>query len=334
MARTDRAADAKGRRTTRRFAAGALAWLGLLALLTTLGALGLGACGLAWPGGPTILTFCPDPAAARPDDDLLVVERERQSDLLGRLDEIRLALINAPDCPAPPIEVAELPPAETADPPELVEPAPPMLPAEQDRPVDDSPADAIAAEPTPTEPPPLEPPIAETEPEPELEQANPFAPPVPESRPEAPPQPERPEPPTEPQPAPEPPEDIPADDWDEADVSFLEGCWTLVTDYTITRTDTDEEYRTRDWQMCFDQDGRGSQTLNFDNGMSCSGDVDARFEPSGELVVTDQGMVPCDSGVGIDQRIMRCFRLPDGTAACSTQHTEPPPNPVSVRFQR
>ena len=308
------------------------AWLGLSALLTVLGALALGACGIAWPGGRPILTFCPDPAAAQPVDDLLLVERERQSDLLARLNEVRLALINTPDCPTPPpIEVADLPPAETADPPELVEPASPVPPTGQDQPDDAIPAEVDEAEPAPIGPPPVEPPLAETEPEPIPD--NPFEPPVPDARPEAPPAPQ-PTPEAASDPAPDQPEDIPEGDWTEGDVSFLEGCWTLVTDYSITRTDTGEEYRTRDWQMCFDQSGRGSQTLNFDNGLSCNGGVDARFDPSGELVVVDQGMVPCDSGVGIDQRIMRCFRLPDGTAACSTQHTEPPPNPVSVRFQR
>ena len=130
-------------------------------------------------------------------------------------------------------------------------------------------------------------------------------------------------------------EEIPQEDWEDRDVSFLEGCWTLITNYSITRTDTGQVFDTQDWEMCFDGSGLGRQRLSFDDGnMTCSGMVRAQFGPDDTLTLIDRGNVPCDNGSAIDQRILTCERLPDGTADCDTQHTSPPFYPVPVRFQR
>ncbi len=195
------------------------------------------------------------------------------------------------------------------------------------------PAELPEPEATGPEPPDLNPSVPETAPEPpateplpvELPPPEPPVVPAPRQRP-APPQPGEQEPRTPPQ--------IPERDWREREVSFLEGCWRLASDYRITRRDTGQVFAAREWRMCFDRNGAGSQTLEFENGARCESAVQAEFAPDGSLLVIDGGDVPCDNGSNIDRRIMQCQRQADGTADCVTRHTRPPAYPVPVRFGR
>ena len=277
---------------------GTLAWLVLLAALAGLGVLALGACGLSWPGGDRpVLWFCAEPAEAAARPGALLAEQARTRDLQRRLDRLTLALLDAPDCPEPPGSVAAdpRPPEE----PVVVAEAPPGV--------------GTPPIPVPT-PDRTEPPTPDT-PRPETVLPDGVEPPGGADA----------------EPAPE----IPEEDWEERDVSFLEGCWTLITNYSITRTDTGQVFDTQDWEMCFDGSGLGDQRLSFDDGnLNCTGTVRARFGPDGTLTLVDRGNVPCDNGSAIDQRILTCERMPDGTADCNTRHTTPPFYPVPVRFQR
>ena len=130
--------------------------------------------------------------------------------------------------------------------------------------------------------------------------------------------------------------DLPIDEdgFDDRDLAALEGCWNLASDYRITNPDTREASGTESWQMCFDDGGRGTQTLEFENGVRCEGRVQAQFEPDGSLRIIDLGNVPCDNGLAIVQRVIECARQPDGSVDCTTQHVTPPAFPVPVRFER
>lgn len=132
-----------------------------------------------------------------------------------------------------------------------------------------------------------------------------------------------------------PPEqpDLPEEVLEEGDIAQLQGCWSLVSPYSIRSRETGETYGTREWEMCFGPDGTGIQTLTFENGVTCEGSVHAQFNESGNLEVIDLGNVPCEGGRGIDQRITRCERR-DGRVDCTTRHTTPPEFPVPVRFER
>lgn len=130
------------------------------------------------------------------------------------------------------------------------------------------------------------------------------------------PEPEVPEPETvEPQPEPQPAPDISEESWEEQDVSLLEGCWNLTSDYRLTDIDTGEIVGARAWQMCFEADGSGWQTLVLDNGVTCNAPVRGEFEGD-QLVINDLDDVHCDSGFYIFRRVARCNRLANGTAAC------------------
>jgi len=130
-----------------------------------------------------------------------------------------------------------------------------------------------------------------------------------------------------------PAEPIPEEQWEERDLSLLEGCWTLISDYGVTRRDTLETIRVTDWEMCFERNGAGRQTLVFEDGTRCESGIGANFEGEA-LNVIDGGHVRCSDGSAINQRVMRCERQPDGTADCITRHVRPPEAPVPVRFQR
>ncbi|NBC31426.1 MAG: hypothetical protein GVY13_01995 [Alphaproteobacteria bacterium] len=132
-----------------------------------------------------------------------------------------------------------------------------------------------------------------------------------------------------------PPEqpDLPEEVLEEGDIAQLQGCWSLVSPYSIRSRETGETYGTRDWEMCFGPDGSGTQTLTFENGLTCEGPVHAQFDETGNLEVIDLGNVPCEGGRGIDQRITRCERQ-DGRVDCTTRHMTPPEFPVPVRFER
>jgi|GEM_PF-2010049 len=164
--------DATGTTTPRRSGwAAALLWLALVALLGGLAWLVLAGCGLAWPDGRPVLSYCPPPPER--DPRLAVLEREeaRQDELEDRAHALRLVLIDAPACEPPE------PPSEPPEPPEP----------------------EVAEEPPPEPEPPVE--VAELPPEP------PFTPPPPAERPTpppAPPPPPQPEPAAEPEPEPEP----------------------------------------------------------------------------------------------------------------------------------
>ncbi len=158
-----------------------LLWLALLALLAGLAWLLLAGCGLAWPDGRPVLSYCPRPA--EPDPRLAALDREetREGELEDRVHALRLALLAAPVCevPEPPPEepppaVAEQPPPEEEPPLEVAE-LPPPPPFEPPRPVE---------RPTPPPPPPPPPP-----PEPIAPPPQPEPPPPPQQVAQPPPPP-------------------------------------------------------------------------------------------------------------------------------------------------
>ena len=132
-----------------------------------------------------------------------------------------------------------------------------------------------------------------------------------------------PEPPAEVAEAPPPPApDIPEEAWEDRETDFLEGCWTLVSDYATRDIETGELSWVASWEMCFDAEGNGQQTLVYDNGVTCQGGVEAAFTEDGRLQVLDVDDVSCDNNSSIFQRMMVCDRRPDGTAYCQTRSLE------------
>ena len=166
----------------------------------------------------------------------------------------------------------------------------------------------------------------------------PWQPPLPAVRPPPPP---LPDPPPRPAPAAGPPaalQDIPEEAWEDRDLSFLDGCWRLISNYTLYRRGFLgfglQEIQVNAWEACFDESGFGSQRMLFHDGTECSGPIGARFLPDGRLSLHDLGDVPCSDNSRIIRRTdIDCQRQADGTAICD--YIRPRLRwPVRIRLRR
>lgn len=161
-------------------------------------------------------------------------------------------------------------------------------------------------------------------PEPPIEVVQPPAPAPPEEEAEA-------------QPPDEPPQEIteiPQEDWEDRDISFLEGCWSLISGMQITDVGTNDLYGVRDWQICFDDAGQGRQTIVFEDDTTCEGTMTASFLDSGALRFVDAADIPCSSGFRIFRMINDCERLEDGTAACAGRQPDHGVDGIRSLFRR
>lgn len=162
----------------------------------------------------------------------------------------------------------------------------------------------------------------------QLECPLPQPPPAPPPRTEPPtPPPTPPRPPTPPTPPPR--SDLPADRWDRGDVSMLEGCWNLDSNYTIRDVRTGRISRVRSWRMCFDRNGRGTQTLIYENGTRCEAPVEGSFAGR-ELRLNDVDDVQCSDGSYIYRRLATCQRVSDTRATCTSRQPGSPQGGTST----
>ena len=197
------------------------------------------------------------------------------------------------------------------------------------------------------EPPPEEPTAEDLPEDPPVEVAEiPDVPVPPGRRPPVPPMPDPP-PEPEPEPAPEPagPQpDIPEEAWEEQDISLLDGCWNLISDYSMFRRGLfgqAVEVDVRSWTACFDSSGRGSQDFTLDDPsrapVACSSAIRARFLPNGNLRIDDTSETRCIGGTRVGQREnIVCQRQGDGTALCTYRRPGGPRagDRVTIRLQR
>ena len=122
---------------------------------------------------------------------------------------------------------------------------------------------------------------------------------------------------------PEPdPDSLDAEKWEEKDISVLEGCWDLSSDYRLRDRNTGERVSVESWEMCFDSTGNGGQQIVMSDGAECTADTLASFLEDGRLQISDLDNVQCTGGFYIYRRIMRCELESNGEAACISQQPE------------
>lgn len=142
--------------------------------------------------------------------------------------------------------------------------------------------------------------------------APPPAPPAPEPEPE-------PEPPADP--PPEQTEDqFDRDRWEQGDISIMEGCWLLDSDYKLRHIETGELITVPFWRACFDADGNGTQELRMSNGAECSGPMTADFTSDTEMQLSDNADVPCSQGLRIFKRTTQCTLDQNDRAVCVSRN--------------
>ena len=151
--------------------------------------------------------------------------------------------------------------------------------------------------------------------------------------PEPPPPPPPPAPEPEPEPEPEPVGGMDAEQWEEQDIQMLEGCWALDSNYRLRDKDTGAISTVSSWNMCFDANGIGNQTLRFDDGTTCRSGTSARFNSVGQLEIRDDANVHCSDQSYIYKRIMTCDHQSDGTASCQSTQPELGSRSTEVRIR-
>ncbi|WP_299628903.1 hypothetical protein [uncultured Tateyamaria sp.] len=109
--------------------------------------------------------------------------------------------------------------------------------------------------------------------------------------------------------------------WDNRDLAMLYGCWDLDSTYRTRDVDTGTIRTYADWQMCFDLEGNGTQTMRADDGTLCEGTVRGAFQGEG-LSLIEPGNLACDDGGYIHQRQISCVPAPQGRATCDTLQPE------------
>lgn len=132
----------------------------------------------------------------------------------------------------------------------------------------------------------------------------------------APPAPQPPAPP----PAPPPRAALPQDQWDQHDLTMLNGCWRLITSLHITDERTGRVTGVRSQRMCFNADGHGTQTTLLEDGRSCTGPLRATFNGA-ILRVADPE--PCTGpGLRVSRSDRVCRRTSDDEAECHGRNLE------------
>jgi hypothetical protein len=131
-----------------------------------------------------------------------------------------------------------------------------------------------------------------------------------------------------PPPTPPPPRaDLPEDRWNRRDLSMLEGCWKRYTNMSIRNVQTQRVLPARDWEICFDADGHGRQTIVLDSGARCSNDLAAHFNGDGTLEFEQPARCAFDRDTGVAELFRTrtiCRRESDIEASCEATTTEGP----------
>ncbi len=124
-------------------------------------------------------------------------------------------------------------------------------------------------------------------------------------------------------PAPSPRADLPQDSWEHHDLAMLDGCWHSTTQMVLKDEATGRRKRVAEWLLCFNRQGRGTQTVRIDDGEVFKGPQRASFSDDGQLTLADT-----DRAVSAQGRLRRgrfeCRRVSDKEAVCERTDVEGP----------
>lgn len=112
---------------------------------------------------------------------------------------------------------------------------------------------------------------------------------------------------------------IDEDAWLRQELTALEGCWELDgQDFNVRNVQTNSITSYNVWEICFDANGDGRQTLSAENGKTCEGVNSATFEEDGKLRISDLTAVECSDDTVIFRRESLCTLTAEGRAECRT----------------
>lgn len=137
------------------------------------------------------------------------------------------------------------------------------------------------------------------------------------------------EPPAPPPPPPPPkpkkpatPSGLAPDAFDRDDISVMEGCWELSSDYAVRDINSGRITRFGYWRICFDRNGNGTEIMRATNGVRCEGRLTGRMLGNGTLTMREPGNLQCSDGSSIFRRDVRCTLDARGNAQCDTHQPE------------
>ncbi|MDI2113697.1 hypothetical protein [Commensalibacter nepenthis] len=103
------------------------------------------------------------------------------------------------------------------------------------------------------------------------------------------------------------------DAWEKKDKSMLNGCWHLTTPLNLVVRETGVQAPVKTWQVCFDNSGKGNQTITKIDNISCRGPILASFEGDQLIIKQPEN---CRGGFNLVQGTQVCTRLNDKEATC------------------
>ena len=113
-----------------------------------------------------------------------------------------------------------------------------------------------------------------------------------------------------------------AEKWAQKDLSVLEGCWSLASDFSVEDIVTHEVTEVASLEMCFDENGNGETHMVMTGGVECEGEVLATYLESGMLQINDTDDIHCTDGSYILRGTAECELEPNGEAACTGRASE------------
>lgn len=102
----------------------------------------------------------------------------------------------------------------------------------------------------------------------------------------------------------------------------MEGCWELVSRYDVRDHRTGRITSFRNWRICLDANGNGTETMRSVDGVQCRGPVSASFARDGGFVVREPANLPCNNGSIIFRRVITCRLDQAGRANCDSYQPE------------
>ncbi len=110
--------------------------------------------------------------------------------------------------------------------------------------------------------------------------------------------------------------------FDGKNISVMEGCWQLSSDYAVRDIRSGRITRFKYWRICFDKNGNGTETMRSTNGVRCNGRLKGRMPGNGTLKMREPGNLRCGDGSSIFRRDVTCKLDKRGNAYCDTFQPE------------
>jgi hypothetical protein len=121
--------------------------------------------------------------------------------------------------------------------------------------------------------------------------------------------------------------DLPEDRWNKHDISMLKGCWKRYTNMKLVEVRTNRIISVKDWELCFDAGGHGTQTITLSSGARCKNGLSAHFNSDNTLQFDElRRCVFGPPNAGLSRYLTKavCVRESDIEAICDMRHTEGP----------